>query len=138
MKRWLALLVACLALGLVAAGCGGDDDDDGGGGSAATTTEERTTETQAGGGGKAVQVKMKDIAFDPADMTVARGGTVEWTNDDDVNHDVTKTGGPGAKFSSGNGNMAKGDTFEQKFDTAGTVEYVCTVHPNMTGKITVE
>jgi plastocyanin len=137
MKRWLALLVACLALGLVAAGCGGDDDD-GGGGSAATTTEERTTETQAGGG-KTVQVSEKDIMFDPGDVTVAKGGTVEWTNDEDINHDVTKTGGPGPKFSSGTGNMAKGDTFKQKFDTVGTIEYVCTVHaPNMKGTITVK
>lgn len=28
MTRWLAMLLACLALGLVVAGCGGDDDDD--------------------------------------------------------------------------------------------------------------
>lgn len=30
MTRWLALLLACMALGLVVAGCGDDDDDDGG------------------------------------------------------------------------------------------------------------
>ena len=28
MRKWLALLFACLALTLVVAGCGGDDDDD--------------------------------------------------------------------------------------------------------------
>ena len=39
MKRWLALLLACLALGLVVAGCGDDDDDDGGGGDAQTTEQ---------------------------------------------------------------------------------------------------
>jgi plastocyanin len=140
MKRWLALLVASLALGLVAPGCGGGDDDNGGGGSAETTTEQQTTETQAGGGGKTVQVSEKDIKFDPANVTVAKGGTVKWTNDEDINHDVTKTDGPGPDFSSGTGNMAKGDTFEQKFDTAGTIKYVCTIHAaqGMEGKITVK
>jgi polar amino acid transport system substrate-binding protein len=32
MTKLLALLLACMALGLVVAGCGGDDDDDGNGG----------------------------------------------------------------------------------------------------------
>jgi plastocyanin len=137
MRKWLALLVACLALGVVAAGCGGDDN--GGGGSAATTTtEQQTTKTEAAGGGKTVAVEMKDISFQPGDISVAKGGTVTWTNEDDVNHDVTKTGGPGPDFSSGTGDLAKGDTYRQKFDTAGTIEYVCTVHPNMTAKITVK
>jgi plastocyanin len=135
MKTRLALLIACLALAVAAAGCGGDDDEEEeGGGSAATTT---TDTGAAGGASKSAEVEQKDITFQPDEVTVARGGTVTWTNGDDANHDVTKTGGPGADFSSGTGDMAKGDTFEQKFDTAGTVEYVCTVHPNMTGKVTV-
>jgi hypothetical protein len=37
--KWLAALVAILALGLVAAGCGGDDDDT----TSATTATEATT-----------------------------------------------------------------------------------------------
>ena len=53
MKRWLALLIACLALGLVAVGCGDDDDDDSGGGSSHETTEQPATETEATGGGAA-------------------------------------------------------------------------------------
>jgi plastocyanin len=148
MTRWLALLIACLALGLVVAGCGDDDDDDGNGAAqtteqteAATTTEEETTEaeTEAGGGAaEAVEVKMKDIAFDPKDVTVPAGGTVKWTNDEAVPHDVTKTEGPGADFSSGSGNMQEGDTFEQKFDEAGEISYECTVHPGMTGTVKVE
>jgi len=30
------------------------------------------------------------------------------------------------------------DTFEQTFDAAGKVDYVCTIHPNQTGTVTVE
>ena len=34
--------------------------------------------------------------------------------------------------------MMQGDTFTQKFDAPGTIDYVCTIHPQQTGTITVE
>jgi plastocyanin len=82
---------------------------------------------------------MKDIAFNPSNITVAKGGSVTWTNDDSVGHDVTKESGPGADFKSGDpGGIAPGSDFTQKFDTAGTIKYVCTVHPGMEGTVTVK
>jgi plastocyanin len=119
----IRLLVVCLmlAFGATAAGCGGDEKDSGGGG---------------GGPG---EVSMKGLAFEPADITVKTGDTVTWTNDEAVGHDVTKEGGPGPEFSSGDpGAMQEGDTFEQTFDMPGMIEYVCTVHSNMTGTVNVE
>ena len=117
MARWLALLLACMALGLVGAGCG-DDDDDGGG---------------SGGGGGA-QVSMEGIAFNPSEVSVGVGDTVTWTNNESVAHDVTAD-----SFSSGEpGGMMSGDTFEHTFEEAGTFDYVCTVHPGMEGTVTVE
>jgi plastocyanin len=138
MTRWLALLMACLAL--VVIGCGDDDDDDGGGGGGAETTETTTEapEAEGGSGGGAAaggaEVTMQDIKFDPSNVTIDAGQTVTWTNDDSVGHDVTgddfKSGDPGA--------MQNGDTFEHTFDTAGTFDYVCTVHPGMEGSVTVK
>jgi plastocyanin len=125
--KWLALLVSCLAL--VVAACGGDDEEEENGGAPAE---------QPAGDGKTVEVSMKDIQFDPKDATVRKGGTIVWTNDDQVAHDVTKKGGPGRKFKSGTGDLEAGDTYRQTFNTAGKIDYVCTVHPNMTGTITVE
>ncbi len=147
MKTLLATICACLALGLVAAGCGGDDDsDDSGAAPAATTEQPADTGGDSGGGDtsggaatEASAVSMKDIAFDPAEVTVPKGGSVTWTNDDSVGHDVTKTGGPGPAFKSGDpGALSGGDTFTQKFDTAGTIKYVCTVHPGMEGTVVVK
>jgi plastocyanin len=144
MKTLLATLCACLALGLVAAGCGGDDDGDDSGAAAPATTEEPAdtaakTESSGGGAGASVKVQMKDIAFQPADATVSKGGSVTWTNDESVGHDVTKTAGPGPDFKSGSpGALAEGDTFTQKFNTPGTVKYVCTVHPGMEGTVVVK
>jgi plastocyanin len=117
------MLLACAALAMVGAGCGGDDDDDGGGGSAG-----------GGGGGAGAQVTMKDIKFDPSEVTVKAGDTVTWTNEDSVGHDVT-----GDDFKSGDpGGIGDGDTFEHTFDEAGTFKYVCTVHPGMEGTVKVE
>jgi plastocyanin len=140
MKRILALLIACLALTL--ASCGGDDNkDDGGGGSSgssATTEQTGTGSADTGGdtGGGSAAVDMKDIKFVPEDLTVPKGTKVTWTNSDQVPHTVTKDGGPGPDFDSGN--VEPGGEFEQTFDEAGTVDYVCTIHPGQSGKITVE
>ena len=139
MARWLTLLLACMALALVAAGCGDDDDDDGGGGGAATTEQPAGGGGDdggggGGGGGGGAEVSMEGIAFQPAEVTVGVGDTVTWTNNDSVGHDVTAD-----SFSSGDpGAMAGGDTFEHTFEEAGTFDYVCTVHPGMEGTVVVE
>ena len=130
LRTWLALLAACLAVGFVVAGCG-DDDDDGGGGGGATTQEQ-------GGGGGGAQVSMRNIQFEPSDVTIKAGETVTWTNDESVAHDVHGSG-PGEEFSSGPaGGMEQGDTFSHAFDRPGTYDYVCRVHaPGMAGSVTV-
>lgn len=137
MNRWLALLLACLALGLVVAGCGGDDDDDGGGSQNSEQPADQgnagggTTEKQAGGG---AEVKMQDIKFNPGTVTVSKGDTVTWVNEDSVGHDVT-----GDSFKSGDpGGLQNGDTFKFTFKKAGTFDYVCTVHPGMEGTVEVK
>ena len=134
MNKWLVLL-SLLAFGLVGAGCG-DDEDDGGG--AQTSQQPARTSPDTGGAAAAetVRVGMKDIEYVPKDVKVKAGGTVRWTNSDSVTHTVTKEGGPGPRFDSGN--MAVGARFEQKFDRPGKVDYVCTIHPNQTGTVTVE
>ena len=139
MTKWCALIVTCLALGLVAVGCGDDDEDEGGGGADTTEQPTATTGEPPAAAKASATVTLKDIAFEPADVTVKTGGKVEWVHDDSVNHDVTKEGGPGADFKSGDpGGMKKGDSYEQTFKEAGKVEYQCTVHPQMTGTVTVK
>jgi plastocyanin len=133
LRTWLVLLTACVAVGLVVAGCGGDDDDDGGGGGDGGAA----TQEQGGGGGGA-QVSMRDIQFEPSDVTIEAGETVTWTNDESVAHDVQGSG-RGEEFSSGPaGGMEQGDTFSHAFDRPGSYDYVCRVHaPGMAGTVTV-
>ena len=79
-------------------------------------------------------VEIKGFAFNPGAITVAKGTTVTWTNEDSAPHTVTTTNAP-VDFDSGR--MSKGDTFSQTFDAAGTYEYYCSIHPNMKGKVIV-
>jgi plastocyanin len=129
-KRWLALLLGCLALALVAAGCGGGGDDNGGGGGGSGDNSAPAPSASGGGG----SVTMKDIKFNPSTVNVKVGDTVTWTNDDSVGHDVTGDG-----FKSGSaGDIQGGATFKHKFDKAGTFKYRCTVHPGMEGEVVVK
>ena len=138
-KRWLALMVACLALGVVVAGCGGSDNNssndsssgDGGGASSSTSTPTEPAPAAKGGSG---DVTMKDIKFHPDKVTIKKGQTVVWTNDDSVGHDVTAD-----SFQSGSpGGIENGQTFQHKFPKAGTFKYQCSVHPGMTGQVVVK
>ena len=78
--------------------------------------------------------------YDPSPTNVAVGTTVTWTNNDATLHTVY-SGTPDDSANSGklfqSTYMAKGQTFEHKFDTAGTFDYYCTLHPFMIGKIAV-
>ena len=131
------ILALALAAMLLVAGCG--DDEENATTPAANPTAESTDTGAAGaddessGGGDVVEVAMKDIQFDPQSVTVAVGQTVRWTNEDDVQHDADAKNG---EFESEL--YGKGGTQEYKAEEAGTIEYFCSVHPNMTGTITVE
>jgi plastocyanin len=118
MRAPLALIVG-LAVLSVLAGCGGDDS--GGGGSTASCASD------------AVTIKMADIKFDPDTATVKTGQQVCWVNEDDVQHDAVAEND---EFESELFN--KGETFTATLDKPGTVKYVCTVHPGMTGELKVE
>ena len=76
--------------------------------------------------------------YDPSSISVKTGTTVVWTNDDTVSHTVTSgdpNAGPSGAFDS---DLVKpGKTFQHRFDSVGTTPYFCSVHPWMTGKVTV-
>jgi plastocyanin len=79
--------------------------------------------------------------YDPSPANVAVGTTVTWTNQDSTLHTVY-SGSPDDSTNSGklfqSTYMAKGQTFQHKFDTAGTFDYYCTLHPFMIGQIVVK
>jgi plastocyanin len=77
--------------------------------------------------------------YDPTDITISAGTTVVWTNNDNAAHTVTSGSleeGISDDFDSGL--MQPNGIFEHTFNTAGTRDYFCIVHPWMIGTVTVE
>ena len=84
-----------------------------------------------------VTITMKNFAFEPKEVTIAPGTTVEW-NDELGRHNVTADDG---SFKSDT--MVAGAKFEHKFDAAGAFPYYCSFHGakngvGMAGKVTVK
>ncbi len=77
------------------------------------------------------QVSIKSFSFQPGTVTIAKGGTVTWTNHDSVKHTV-KIGGEESP------QLGKGQTFAKTFDTPGTFNYACGIHPSMKGTVIVK
>jgi plastocyanin len=122
------LLALCAVVALAAAGCGSSDS---GSTSSGSSSSASTGAASSSGGG--VTIKMQNIAFDPKAVTVKVGQKVTWTNEDSVDHNVTSQSGETIKSD----NFGKGATFSFTPEKAGTIKYVCTIHPGMIATLTV-
>lgn len=77
-------------------------------------------------------VAIRDFEFVPPTLKVAKGTTVTWTNRGKAPHTATAVD---RSFNSGM--LQSGGTFSHRFDTLGTYQYLCLVHPNMRGTVVV-
>ncbi|MFA7253266.1 MAG: cupredoxin family copper-binding protein [Patescibacteria group bacterium] len=78
-------------------------------------------------------VSVRNFSFNPSTITINRGTTVVWKNDDNHDHTVTafdKT------FDSGT--IAPGGTYQYTFEEKGGFSYYCTLHPEMRGKVYIK
>jgi plastocyanin len=125
-RRTTPLVLAAVLL----AACGGADDAE-----VTPADPAEATSDDAADGGSAAQVTILDDdgrRFEPAEVSVAVGDAVTWTHEGGLPHTVTATDGA---FDSGT--LAGGDTFAFTPEEAGTFDYVCSIHPEMTGTVTV-
>lgn len=104
------VLLAALPLVAVLAACGGDDDD-------AASAEPGV-------------VIVDDNVFKPKTAEVGVGDTVTWRFEGQSAHNVTFDDDEAS-------DLMKDGEYERTFDEAGSFEYVCTVHPGMTGSVKV-
>lgn len=78
-------------------------------------------------------VAIQSFAFAPSIITVARGTTVIWTNQQaGVQHTVISD-----TNAFGSGTLNTGVSFRFQFNTPGTFSYHCSIHPSMRGTVTV-
>jgi plastocyanin len=77
-------------------------------------------------------VTIDALRYEPAAVTVARGETVVWVNKDPFPHTVTARGA----FDSHE--IAAGKSWKYTPRKTGTFDYICTLHPNMKGTLSVK
>ena len=74
-------------------------------------------------------VHMAGLAFAPKVLTVAKGATVDFVNDDTAPHTVTADAADGVD----SGTLKPGATFQLKVDQG--FAYHCAIHPSMTAEV---
>jgi len=78
-----------------------------------------------------IQIRMEKVSFAPAEVSAHVGDTLEWVNGDFVAHTAT------ARNKDFNLNVLPNKTGRLVLTKAGTFDYFCRYHPQMTGRITV-
>jgi plastocyanin len=82
--------------------------------------------------GKA-EVRIDNFSFSPATLTVKAGTHITWTNGDEIPHTVVSD-----DHSFKSKVLGSGEKFTFTAGKPGTYSYICSIHPNMTGKWVVE
>jgi plastocyanin len=119
MGRRLVLVAVAGLLAVALGACGT---------SGATTTDDTPAEAADPTAGPTVT--LKDLTYSPKTLTVKAGTTVTWVwRDGAITHDVK-----GDNFQS---KIQAQGSFRHRFTQPGSYDYLCTLHPNMTGVIEV-
>lgn len=132
-RRIMLVTVGSLALW----GCGSDGDPDVApaptvaDNSLPTEPDSDETDTDGVDADVEVEIVISDFAFSGG-QDIAVGQRVVVTNTDSASHTWSAVDG---SFDSGT--LGEGDSFEFTFDEPGTFDYLCNIHPTMTGSVTV-
>jgi plastocyanin len=136
-SRLVMCMAAAVALSMAAlsAACGGGSSDE-----AAPTSPPAKTEATAPAAAGATTVRAVEGAgdprtawtFDPAQITVAAGGSITFVDAGKEAHTATADDG---SFDAGTINPGESKTV--RFGEAGTFAYHCSLHPWMTGTVVV-
>ena len=97
------------------------------------TSQAPTTTSSATPVANKAAVTIAGFAFSPQTLTVAKGTSITWTNNDSTTHTVTSDSGIWDS-----GDLAPGKTFSYTFNQTGTFPYYCKIHPSMTAKVTAQ
>jgi plastocyanin len=129
--RWIRLVAGLFVLALLVAACSSDDNGGGttastGGSTAATGA---TAETGGGGGGGGTTITIANFAFDPSSLTLSGATDVTVTNNDSAAHTFTADDG------SFDVQLDPGAT--ETVNIAASTDFHCSIHPQMTGSVTV-
>ena len=123
-RGFALVLVAVVMLGGVA--CSSDDTSEPTGGGGETSEPAEETSEPAGEDGT---LTISGSTFEPSEVTTASGGALTVVNEDGVDHTFTMDDGSVDEAIGG------GETIEVTVTESGG--FHCTIHPSMTGTVTV-
>ncbi|MFI6870105.1 plastocyanin/azurin family copper-binding protein [Nocardia sp. NPDC050406] len=118
------------ALGVV--GCGSDGGTSESGASSTGATSVTTSGVAAA---STVTVTVDDMKFSPAAVTVKAGDTVTWKFEDKAPHSVQGIGDAAMGI---NSPIFTTGEWSHTFTVPGTYRYLCPLHPEMKGTVTVQ
>lgn len=78
-------------------------------------------------------VAIQGMKFSPANISVAAGDTITFTNMDSAPHTATANDG-----SFDTGRLSRGQSARVTISGAGTFNYICEIHPRMKGTVTAQ
>lgn len=134
MKKVLPIVIGLVVIGAVVAAVIAKQHN-----SSTPSTTTTPTSSSAGSAASSTQpvstnsVSIKDLMFSPESITVKKGTTVTWTNQDNTSHTITADSGTGPD----SGTLANGKSYSFTYDTAGTFAYHCNFHSDMHGTVVV-
>ena len=77
------------------------------------------------------QVAIRDMQFVPAELSVAKGDEIVWTNEDYFPHTATAAGVFDSKT------IESKHQWRYRAQQTGEIPYVCTLHPTMKARLVV-
>jgi plastocyanin len=116
-------IVTVVALALIGTGCGNSSSP-----STPSPTPSGTPVSIVAGSST-----LTTTAYNPNPVTIQRGGTVTWVNNDNTAHTSTSESNVWNSQT-----IAPGGSFSMTFSNPGTFPYHCTIHPGMIGAVTVQ
>jgi plastocyanin len=119
-KRAKILFVFFVVLGILLIGCTQANSGNQSGNEATT--------------GKETSVEIKNFSFSPAEITINKGDTIVWQNNDSASHTITSDSGNELD----SGTIPSNGKYSHTFNSTGTFDYHCSIHASMIGKVIVK
>lgn len=122
----IALVIAVPTVIMAANGWDMDMWNMGGGGSQDTANDPVVR------GGRSETVRVEDFGFRPGNLEVPAGAAVTWLNQDSASHDATARNGDWRTA-----RLSNDESDTLTFESPGTFDYYCSIHPGMKARLVV-
>lgn len=136
MRRPILLAIIVVALLAIGAAVALNHKSNNSNTSQPANTSSQSTTSSSNNAPQPGSVNIRNMMFTPSQISVSKGATVTWTNNDNVAHtvvdDLSNVGGPAS------GTIEPGSSYSFTFTKTGSFQYHCSIHSSMRGTIVVK